>query len=33
MTEIEIQEQKYSETLLHTHIHTHIHTHKHTQTP
>jgi len=29
MTEIEIQEQKYSETLLHTHIHTH----KHTQTP
>ena len=25
MTEIEIQEQKYSETLLHTHIHTHIH--------
>lgn len=29
MTEIEIQEQKYSETLLHTQIHTH----KHTQTP
>ena len=29
MTEIEIQEQKYSETLLHTHIHTH----NHTQTP